>query len=626
MTDREYPPIGDYAIIGCTRSAALISRDGSLDWLCWPRFDSASIFARILDYGRGGYFSIRPATTFRSMRRYLPRTNVLETTFECDGGTIKVFDLMPVLREDEKRRHLTPFRQVLRRVECTAGEVPVRVEYSPRPNYGRAPVNLRRRGDSLLCETIPMVIHLRSDVRFDIDGPDARAEIAMRRGERHDFALAFDSHSPAVLPGIGDSATQDLERTIDFWQQWSSQFSYEGVYRDEVLRSALVLKLLTYAPSGAIIAAPTTSLPEKIGGIRNWDYRYCWLRDASFTVAALDDCGFEVEGGAFVDWMLYATRLTHPNLQILYDVFGEPHIAEKHLKLEGYRKSHPVRSGNAAHGQFQLDIYGEVLGAVEEHLEPNREDRKPAKLYDDVKHLLVRLADIVEKRWMEPDSGIWEKRSGRKQHVHAKVMAWAALDCAIRLAEKKLIPPDRVEVWRGTREEIRRTVLEKGFSETMNSFVAIFGGDELDSSLLYISRVGFLKPDDPRMLGTIAAIRKRLGRNDLLYRYEERTDDGLPPGEGAFLTCSFWLVEALALAGRVDEARKIYEDLLGRCNDVGLYSEEIDVESGELLGNFPQALTHIGMINAAICLDEKIEGRSQRKSAVGSDPDLHRGV
>ena len=606
----EYRPIADYAIIGCTRSAALISRAGSIDWLCWPRFDSPSVFARILDYQKGGYFSIRPSVAFQATRRYLPRTNVLETTFECATGTAKLLDLMPVMREEEKKHRLTPFRQILRRIECTSGDVPMRVQYSPRTNYARSRHKLRRRGDTIACQEIPVIVNLRSDVAFDVDGADASASFTMRASERHDFALAFDEHTPSVAPHIGDEATNEIHRTIEYWKEWSSRFSYDGVYHDEVLRSALVLKLLTYAPSGAIVAAPTTSLPEKIGGIRNWDYRYCWLRDASFTVAALDDCGFEVEGGAFVDWMLYATRLTHPNLQVLYDVFGESRIPERQIDLEGYRESKPVRAGNAAEGQFQLDIYGEVLSAVEEHLDP-----QPRELYRDVKRTLVRLADIVEKRWREPDSGIWEKRSVRRQHVHAKVMAWAALDCAIRFAEKKYIPTDhRIDVWRRTRDEIRRVVLQEGYNEKLKSFVSILGGDELDSSLLYISRVGFLDPDDPRMLGTIDAIHKRLGRDDLLYRYEEQTKDGLPPGEGAFLACSFWMVEALALGGRVHEARKLFEKLLQRCNDVGLYSEEIDVESGALLGNFPQALTHIGMMNAALCLDRKIKGRSQRRS------------
>ena len=605
MADARYPAIADYAIIGCTRSAALISRAGSIDWLCWPRFDSPSLFARMLDYDRGGYFAIRPAGQFKATRRYLPRTNVLETPFECASGSAKLIDLMPVMREEDKRVRLTPFRQLLRRIEGISGEVPIEVQFSPRTNYAKSAIDLKRRRDTVVCEQIPIVLHLRSDIAFDLAGPDASARFTLRQGERHDFALGFDDRSPAVMPHIDTEAAGEIDRTIEFWRHWSEQFSYDGTYSDAVLRSALVLKLLTYAPSGAIVAAATTSLPERVGGIRNWDYRYCWLRDAAFTVSALDDCGFTTEGGAFVDWMLYATRLTKPGLQVLYDVFGESRIPEKKLShLEGYRQSAPVRIGNNAHDQFQLDIYGEVLGGVEEHLDP-----KPRELYRDVKRMLVRLADIVTKRWQEPDSGIWEKRSQRQQHVHAKVMAWAALDCAVRLVENKYIPADRVDVWRGTRDEIHKAVLEHGFNSELQSFVSIFGGDELDASLLYISRVGFLKGDDPRLTGTIDAIRQRLGRDDLVYRYEERTEDGLPPGEGAFLACSFWLVEALVLAHREAEARELFEKLLGRANDVGLYSEEVDVESGALLGNFPQALTHIGMMNAALCLHVNAEGK-----------------
>jgi GH15 family glucan-1,4-alpha-glucosidase len=604
-----YRPIGEYGIIGDTRSAALISLQGSIDWLCWPRFDSRSLFARILDYDHGGYFAVQPSIAFTSTRKYIDRTNVLETTFETESGIARLLDLMPVMREEEKKRRLTPFRQLLRRIEAIDGEVPLAAHFVPRPDYARVVPEIRAKSrDIIVCEQGPAVFHLRSDVDFACATGAAEARFTLRKGERRYFALSFDDHGPAVFPHIGAEAEGEIERTVDFWQQWSSNCVYEGPHADRVLRSALVLKLLTYAPSGAIVAAPTTSLPEHPGGVRNWDYRYCWLRDAAFTVAALDDCGFKIEGGAFVDWMLYATRLTHPSLQILYDVFGEARLPESILgHLEGYERSAPVRIGNDAYGQFQLDIYGEVLGAVEEHFGRNGDG-----FYRDVQRLLCRLADVVVRRWKEPDSGIWEKRSAPQQHVHAKVMAWAALDCIERLVKKGSIRGVDTLRWQRTKDEIRNTVLEHGFNRQIGSFVAILHGDELDASLLSLSRVGFLKPDDPRILGTIDAIRRTLGREDLLYRYEMRTDDGLPPGEGAFLPCSFWLVEALALAGREREARDIFETLVGRANDLGLFSEEIDVDSGALLGNFPQALTHIGFMNAAFCLHKKLTARSER--------------
>ena len=591
-----YLPISDYAVIGDSRSAALISRDGSIDWLCWPRFDSRSVFARILDDRKGGFFSLRPDVPFRATRRYVDGTNVLETTYETDRGGVRVLDLMPALTERQKRSRLLPFRQLLRRVEGLSGEVPMAADYDPRPDYARRNPKLElRRGDTVWCAEGPEVWHVRSNVEFEL-GDCARARFTIRSGERRHFALSYETHAPAVFANVGEAADEEIEATLEFWRAWSANLCYDGPYRAEVLRSALTLKMMAYAPSGGIVAAPTTSLPEKIGGVRNWDYRFCWLRDASFTVSALYDCGFGVEGGAFVDWLLYATRLTQPGLQILYDVFGESNLPESELAhLEGYGGSRPVRIGNGAHDQFQLDVYGEVLGAIEEYTDHGEQ------LHRDSQKLAARLADIVVERWREPDSGIWEKRSGRRQHVHAKVMAWSALDCAERLAKKGRLRVDPSR-WAQVKDEIKREVLERGFNAKLNSFVATYDGDELDAALLYVARVGFLEAGDPRIAGTIDAIRRSLGHDDLVYRYSQKTDDGLPPGEGAFLPCSFWLVEALAIAKRFREAQDVFEKLLGRANDVGLISEEAEVSSGRLVGNFPQALTHIGLMNAALRL------------------------
>jgi GH15 family glucan-1,4-alpha-glucosidase len=585
--------IADYAAIGDTRSIALISRRGSIDWLCWPRFDAPSIFGRLLDAGNGGHFSIAPAAQFTATRRYVDDTNVLETTFACDVGEAKLIDLMPVMTEEEKQHRITPFRQLLRRVKGVRGAVPLRVEFLPRPNYARTVPRLELRGDCVHCGWGARVLNLRSDARFDERGI---AEFTLRAGETKTFALGYDDHAPAVFPRLDE----DIEASIGFWRKWSSQLAYKGPYREAVMRSALVLKLLTYAPSGGVVAAATTSLPEQIGGIRNWDYRYCWLRDASFTVSALYDCGFEREGAAFLDWLLYSTRLTQPRLQILYDVFGESHLPEHELAhLAGYRDSRPVRIGNLAHNQFQLDVYGEVVGAMQEAAQ------RGEQLDRDRRRLMQRLAEQVVKRWREPDDGIWEKRGGRRQHIHSKVMAWSALDCAGRLLD---------DGFGNVKQQIADYVLTEGFDRELDTFVAVAGEKECDASLLYAARVGIVRPDDPRMLGTIHAIRKRLGRDDLVYRYDTRSEkDGLPAGEGAFLACSMWLVEALALANRRDEAHDVFEKLLKRANDVGLFSEECDPDSGELLGNFPQALTHIGLMNAALCLSD--ERRTPRGSA-----------
>ena len=590
----ESVPIADYAAIGCTRSVALVSRGGSIDWLCWPRFDSPSIFGRLLDLEKGGFFAIHPAGAHEARRCYIDGTNVIETTFTTSSGTARLLDLMPVVAEEEKKTRLSPFRQLLRRIEIIDGEMAIEAVYAPRPDYARIVPRLEQRGDSIHCAWGARVLNLRNDAEFVIDEGTATARFVLRAGESRTFALGFDDHTPSVLPRLGDA---DIEATIDFWRTWSSHLTYDGPHRDLVLRSALVLKLLTYAPSGAIVAAPTTSLPEAIGGVRNWDYRYCWLRDASWTVTALYDCGFADEGAAFLDWLLYSTRLTHPHLQMLYDVFGEARVPEKTLDhLAGYRGSRPVRIGNDAHGQFQLDVYGEILGAVEEAT------RRGETLDRDVQRLLHRLTGIVCERWPEPDAGIWEKRGGVRQHVHGKVMAWSALDSAQRIAKRCHVTIDDARVEKA-KAGIREAVMTHGFDAQRNTFVGVFGESEVDASLLFISRVGFIDPADPRMLGTIAAIRADLECDGLMYRYDTReTDDGLPSGEGAFLACSFWLVEALALAGLVDEARALFDSIARRGNDAGLFSEEIDVQSGELLGNFPQALTHIALMTAALCL------------------------
>lgn len=426
-------------------------------------------------------------------------------------------------------------------------------------------------------------------------GADVRRRFVIESGTAHRFALAFTNGGPGVYPMLGDAADHEIDSTVNFWHEWAAQFSYSGPYPEAVLRSALALKLLSFAPSGAIIAAPTASLPETLSGPRNWDYRYCWLRDASFTIDALDSLGFGAEGDAFMQWMLHATRLTHPAFQVLYTVYGDSHIPEKELdNLEGYRCSRPVRIGNGAFSQAQIDIYGEVFRALDQHY------RDMSALDGDTRRLVVGAANLVARKWNEPDHGIWEERAEKRQHVHGKVMAWTALDCAIRIARRTGIQAD-VHGWEHAKQSIEKAVLGQGFNPRLGSFVRAFGGVDVDASLLTMPLVGFIPGNDPRMVGTVEAVQRSLSVDDLVYRYQG-IDDGLWGQDGAFLACSFWLVSSLALAGKLDEAHELFGRLLSRENDLGLLPEEIDPATGQFLGNFPQGLTHIALITAALTL------------------------
>ncbi len=603
-------PLRDYGIIGDSRSAALVSLDGSIDWWCVPHFDSASMFGRLLDQERGGFFSIRPAAAFRAHRRYLGPTNILVTTFTTPDGTAELTDLMPALTEEQKRRRLMPYREMIRRLEGTAGAVSFAITFAPRFDYGEIVPRLESRGPyDVRAQVGHRLVHVRSDVPLAVEGCRASCRLTIRPGEHHDIVVAYSEDAPSVYPCLGTDLDEVITLSREFWQRWSAQCGYDGPYAQAVLRSALVLKLLAYAPSGAIVAAPTTSLPENLGGVRNWDYRYCWLRDASMMVRVLCDLGFHRESHAFGQWLLHATALTHPALQIVYTPFGNARIPERVLVfLSGYCGSRPVRVGNAADDQLQLDVYGEVFGALE-HLY-----RELGTIDDDTRRLLVNAADLVARIWKEPDEGIWEPRSGRQQNVYSKVMCWAALDRAIRIARSAGIRAD-LDRWERTKSEIQSTVLRDGFNARLGSFVRVLGGDQVDASLLRLPFVGFLPGDDPRVLGTMAVIRRTLGRGDLLYRYLD-VDDGLPGREGAFVACSFWLVASLAMAGQLDEAHALFQRLLARANDLGLYSEEIDPDSGRFLGNFPQGLTHLSLINAALIL-RRAETRSTPMAAGG---------
>lgn len=605
MTDEParpaYPPIGSYGIVGNCRSAALISEQGSVDWLCWPRFDSPSTFGALLDQRRGGHFRIGPAGRSDVRRRYLPDTNVLETTFTADGGTLRLLDLMPVASEAEKRLHLWPDHQLLRVVECLGGEVEVEVAFEPRPGYAAHRPRLRTEGAlGLFYEHGGAVLTLEGDLPLELapDRAGARCRVRLRGGERHWAALNYSQHIPAILTPPGGEADTSLRRTVEWWRRWAAGCRYDGPWPEAVRRSALVLKLLTFAPSGAVIAAPTTSLPEKIGGVRNWDYRFCWLRDASLTVRALLALGFADEATAFLAWMLHTTRLTWPQLQVLYDVYGNTHVREHELAwLEGYGGSRPVRVGNAAHDQVQLDVYGEVVDAALRFVVGGgRLDRLMGKA-------LVGFGDTVCRRWTEPDQGIWEERAEPRHHTFSKVMCWVALDRLVQLHDAGHIggPAER---WRHERDRIRATVEEHGFDSELGSYITAFGVKHVDASLLQLANFEYARASEPRMLGTIRRVRAELGSGPdhaLICRYRA-VRDGFPPGQGAWGICSFWAVEALARAGSLDEADAELERLLGYANDLGLYAEQIDPETGEALGNFPQGFTHIGLINAAITL------------------------
>ncbi|MDX1661899.1 MAG: glycoside hydrolase family 15 protein, partial [Gemmatimonadota bacterium] len=526
-----YPPIGDYGVIGDCRSAALVSKAGALEWLCMPRFESEALFAAVLDRERGGSFIVRPTGEYSTTRRYLPDTNVLESIHETSNGRIRVVDCMPVASERDKRDELLPEHEVLRRIECVSGEVEVEVVFDPRPCYGKVTPEVVHRGDlGCFCQSGKEALAFRSDIGVSCAGerPGARGTETLSAGDVRWAGFTYTDEDPAVVPVFGAMAERKLERSVVWWRRWLAKCRYEGAYPEAVTRSALAIKLLTYAPSGAIVAAPTTSLPEKIGGVRNWDYRYCWLRDSSLTIQALMDLGFEAEAHAFLSWTLHATRRSWPELQVLYDLHGRRCPPEEELDwLEGYRGSAPVRIGNAAKDQFQLDIYGEVVDAVVEYV------IRGGSVHRATGRMLRGLGQTVCAEWREPDEGIWEVRVDPRHHTYSKVMAWVALDRLIDLHERGEIEVP-VEAFAEERDAIREAVEERGWNGELGSYTRTFDGEAVDASLLLLSRYGYVEPDSERMRGTCRTIHERLGAgNGLLYRYLDQPD-GLPAGEGAF--------------------------------------------------------------------------------------------
>ena len=593
--------IHDYGIIGDCRSAALVSREGSIDWLCWPRFDSPSIFGALLDR-QAGRWRIGPIAPFMTERRYVNETNVLETKFRTETGSLLLIDVMPVASETDKKDLLVPEHEILRLVQCERGEIDVEIVFEPRPRYAEGAVRMRDAGAlGIRVETDYGLLTLRSGIPLSVVDDKAYTRVRLGAGETLDFCLTFAVNWPAILPPLGRRTHEAVERSISWWQQWASGLTYEGPCREAVIRSALVLRLLFYAPSGAIVAAPTTSLPERVGGSLNWDYRYCWLRDASLTVRALFGIGCTDEAEAFVSWLLHSTRLTRPELRILYDIYGNAPEKEQTLgHLDGYRSSRPIRIGNAAVGQLQLDVYGEVIDAVTHFICAN------GTLDRETRAMLCAFGDYVCRNWQKPDEGIWEPRSGRYDNTHSRVLCWTALDRLLALHAHGHVPNAPVGEFQRNREAIRREVEKRAWNSTLESYTARLDGDDLDASLLLLAWYGFEKASSHRMQRTYARIREHLGASgELLYRY--RTQES--PGEGAFGICSFWGAEYLALGGgSAKEAQEVFERLLGYANDLGLFAEEIDPATGHALGNFPQAFTHVGLINAALSLAKRLEG------------------
>jgi len=616
------PKIQDYAVIGDGRSAALVSRDGSIDWLCWPQFDSPSFFGALLDRELGGSWSISPTAIERIERSYIDQTNVLQTRFFASTGIAVVTDFMPAASEEEKRRRLWPEHELVRRLECEAGEVEIQSYYNPRPDYGRAKTVIRESGKlGLRIELGPVLITLRSDIAMALPPEGtAASRFSLRAGQSVDFSLTYSAEGPAVLPPLGDLVSEKLALTIDWWQRWADRVKYEGPHRDQVVRSALVLKLMSYAPSGAIIAAPTTSLPERIGGDLNWDYRFCWLRDAAFTARALFGLGFKEEANAFVSWMLHATRLTRPKLQVLYDVYGGSRGKETELShFKGYAGSRPVRVGNHAGVQFQLDVYGEVIEAVAHFVQSGGElDRETQKM-------LLHFGEYVCRNWQKPDSGIWESRAPGQHYTHSRLLCWVALDRLIDLHTQGRMCEIPVEQFQNSREQIRKDIEERGWNASLESYTQVLEGDTLDASVLLMAAHQFDEASSERMQQTHRRIRERLSpAPGLLYRKEQ----SLTMGEGAFGISCFWDVDFLARGGgTLEESQRAFTQAVAYANDLGLFAEEIDPQTGDALGNFPQAFTHVGLINAALSLVER-QGRGgteEFRRPEGSELERSRG-
>jgi GH15 family glucan-1,4-alpha-glucosidase len=612
-----YLPIEDYGLIGNMHTAALVGRNGSIDWLCLPHFDSPSVFAAVLDDKKGGCFQISPTNErFTRKQVYWPETNILITRFLSSDGVVEVIDYMPV----GVSRGEPGFRQLIRRVEAIRGSLPIRMQCTPAFNYARDPheTQLNHEGAEFKHRSLSLQLTTRSTLKLIAGGNGVESCLALQQGEKAVFVLGMldEKHQGASVSS--DELEQQLfNQTVDYWHRWLSKCTYTGRWREMVYRSALLLKLLTFEPTGALVASPTCSLPEAIPGPRNWDYRYTWMRDAAFSLYGLLRVGFHEEAGAFMKWLEQRCHERQPDggLQIMYGLHGEHQLTEETLDhLDGYKGSRPVRIGNGAYDQLQLDIYGELMDSVYIY------NKHGAPISWDFWVELSELLDWVCDHWQMPDEGIWETRGGRQHFVYSKLMCWVALDRGLRIAESRSFPANR-EKWTQARDAVYLDILKNGWCDKRNAFSQHYGSESLDASNLMMPLVFFMAPNDPRMISTLDAICKDpkdggLLSNSLVYRYNvEEFSDGLAGGEGTFNMCTFWLVEALTRAGqtdppKLDQARLIFEKMLGYANHLGLYGEETGMH-GEALGNFPQAFTHLALISCAVNLDRALSHRKE---------------
>jgi GH15 family glucan-1,4-alpha-glucosidase len=617
-----YLPIAAYALVGDCRSAALVSADGSIDWLCLPRFDDPSVFGRILDSRRGGFWQICPVGEYRVVQRYRDRNNILETIFSTATGTAVVTDFMPVDEETidhHARPHSEP--RVVRILECLTGTVTFAHQFKPAPDYATDRVRFQPTG--WRCHANSAALHICMQSTVEVRSLTTRWR--MKAGEEIALGLRSDKRGPcrSARHEWTVEHARDLARTTqEFWWRWIDRCNYAGPYQKPVVRSALVLKLMTYSPTGAIVAAPTTSLPEEVGGERNWDYRFTWLRDASFTLYAFFQVGMVDEANAFFSWLMHiGPGRRGKDVANLYTLDGDPHADEMELpQLSGYRDSAPVRVGNGAIHQLQLDVYGELLDSA--YLFARFGGAISGTLWQDLRAIV----ELAIDRWELPDASIWEPRGQDEHYTYSKMMCWVAVDRGLRIAQRFGLSHDSAR-WRKARRDIHRAVTSRGYSPRLASFTQTLDSEELDAALLRMTQVRFLADSDPRLLSTIDAVAAHLGNGVLVHRYDvATTEDGLEGDEGAFLLCSFWLADALAHVGRFEDAQRWFEKLLAFASPLGLYAEEADVHTGELLGNFPQAFTHLALIGAAVNIERArhrtlgVQGLSSSRSTRRARP------